>query len=560
MNDAFFRKIHSFSLRMHTQRGFRHAIFFLAALIVVTLYGYYFGTFDQASHIPFLKKTLDPSLFPSDHFFDLRTTHYSYFWLFFLPLLKAGILEYVMFGVHMVSTYLTFWALWRLSITLFRNPTIATVTVIAFIFPHVGFSGFPLFEFSMLNRTVCLAFELFAMSWYLQKKYTRTFLTLGLLYNLHALSVHFFAAMLFFDLLTRIRRDGVGRIVRSAITFLIGAVPVLVWKFGHSGVSFMPQREWFDILNRAVFYHLFNFLSAHNPFVILLTLSGFGSIVLFFIVSRMYSHSELHQSVKNWFIAGMIVCFAQFVATVFFPATILIQSQILRIGVIMSTLTYLYVSAYVVSLAEKDKTTFPYFFTSLLLSPSPILFLVTWIGHIKKITLITRFWNAVVLSCFCIVLVIIYILNLWSPGFFIFPQKTPFVRAQLWAKNNTPKDTIFITPPDIWWMYETEWRVVSERSTVSTLSELLEAAFDPAYISYWKPRFEDVAPGAIQQFDGNFFENRRITYQAFYRNSAAQFTRLSKKYGARYLVTDRKHKYPFPIAYMNEGYVVYTIR
>jgi len=44
----------------------RQLFFILATGLTLGLMGYYFGTFDQVSHIPFLKKLADPSLYPND--------------------------------------------------------------------------------------------------------------------------------------------------------------------------------------------------------------------------------------------------------------------------------------------------------------------------------------------------------------------------------------------------------------------------------------------------------------------------------------------------------------
>jgi hypothetical protein len=101
--------------------------------------------------------------------------------------------------------------------------------------------------------------------------------------------------------------------------------------------------------------------------------------------------------------------------------------------------------------------------------------------------------------------------------------------------------------------------VISERSTVSTLSELLEAAFDPEYIYYWKPRFEDIAPGALAQFKGDYLANFKIANNAFYTNSTERFLLLAKKYKASYLVVDNIHIYNLPVVYRNEGYTVYLL-
>jgi hypothetical protein len=101
--------------RFHHSAVQRHLLFLAAALVTIAVIGYHFGTFDQAIHIPFLKKYADPSLFPGDAFFEMRHQHYSFFWFLFLPFYKWGALEVVLFVVHVFITYFTYWALWTLS-------------------------------------------------------------------------------------------------------------------------------------------------------------------------------------------------------------------------------------------------------------------------------------------------------------------------------------------------------------------------------------------------------------------------------------------------------------
>jgi hypothetical protein len=150
--------------------------------------------------------------------------------------------------------------------------------------------------------------------------------------------------------------------------------------------------------------------------------------------------------------------------------------------------------------------------------------------------------------------------GLWYPGIYIFPHQTAWYDVQIWSKKNTPKNTVFITPPQIWWFYESDWRVFSERSTVSTHSELLEAAFAPEYISYWRPRFAALAPGALENFRGDFFENQRITGRAFYTLSSDQLLGIAQLYGASYLVVEKPHRHDFPLVYENAQFVIYDLR
>ncbi|PIQ71416.1 hypothetical protein COW57_00095 [Candidatus Roizmanbacteria bacterium CG17_big_fil_post_rev_8_21_14_2_50_39_7] len=542
---------------------YKHLLFLALTLFVVLAYGYYFGTFDQSSHIPFLKKTVNPSLFPNDHFFDLRTSHYSYFWLLFIPFYRAGVLEISMFIVHILATYLTFWALWNLSKTLFNNTLTSFLVVVSNALPHIGFSGFPLFEFSMLNRTVSLSFELIAINYYLKKNYFISFFLLGILYNFHILSVHFIIAMIGIDTLLSIRshREKFFSILKAIPIFIVCALPVIIWKANHTGIGVIlhPNREWYSILNNALFYHLFNFISFNNPIVILLTVGGISAIALFFFTQKTIKGNR-HTTIKHFMYAGILILITQLIATYIFPSTIIIQSQVMRIGIFISLFAYLYLAHYVSLWGHRSRVVFIFLATSLLFSFSPLFSLVSLL-LIKQITSTKRMLIGS-LMCLCLFLSVLGALlffNLARPKLSIWPEKTPFYDIQLWAKKNTPKSAVFITPPSKWWLYDVEWRVISERSTVSTLSELLEAAFDPSYVHYWKPRFEDIAPGALVQFKGDYLANFKIANNAYYTNTSERFLYLAKKYNASYLVVEKKRRYRLPILYENKEYIVYSL-
>jgi len=538
---------------------YRHLLFFILTLFVLLIYGYYFGTFDQISHIPFLKKNIDPSLFPGDHFFDLRSSHYSYFWLLFIPFYIANVLEPVMFAFYILSTYLTFWAIWKLSKTLFHNPLTTFLATVASALPHIGFSGFPLFEFSLLNRTVVLPFELFAFRFYLKKNYITTFLILGILYNFHALSVHFVLVMIGADMLIRLIKNKDIKPFLATPLFLITALPVLIWKFSHSGIQMKADWEWFTILDKSVFAHLFNFISFSSPIVVLLTASGISVFILFFIAIKNIPKSPLHDSVVHFMFGGMFVLLVQMCATMFFPLTIIIQSQIVRIGTFLSLFSYIYI-AHLISIHQKPRARFIGLVVCITMSFFPLFLLIPFLFWRIKNTKIFILFSLGMVVLFISTLSILISLNLARPGIHIWPEKTPFYKAQLWAKNNTPQNALFITPPAKWWMYDVEWRVVSERSTVSTLSELLEGAFDPGYIQYWKPRFEDIAPGALSQFKGNYLENLKISNDAYYKNTTERFLFLAKKYNAQYLVVEKKHLYSLPLVYTNNEYSIYSLK
>ena len=201
----------------------RHLLFALATIATVLFVGYYFGTFDQTIHIPFLKKYANPTLFPNDPFLELRFQHYSYFWRFFEPFYRLGVLEVAVFVVHVAVVYGTYWSLWDLSQTLFASSLAGLITVMGFSYPHIGFAGFPVIEFSLLNRTFVLPFLLLAINLFLRRRYVLAFFIIGLMYNLHVISVQFVLAMFLLDGLVEFRRIGWRTLVMPGCVPGVGA-------------------------------------------------------------------------------------------------------------------------------------------------------------------------------------------------------------------------------------------------------------------------------------------------------------------------------------------------
>jgi len=552
----------SFADRLACSAFQRHLLFLTASLLTIVIIGYHFGTFDQNIHIPFLKKYADPALYPAnEEFFALRRQHYSFFWFLFLPFYRLGVLEPTLFVVHVAATHLTFWAVWDLSLTLFGDPLAGLLTVLALIFPHIGFSSFPIFEFSLLNRTFVLPFLLWAMTLFLRGRHVWAFALLGVLYNLHVLSVNFVLCMFLLAAALDFRRIGWRRIGLGLGVFGLGAFPVLIWRFTSPPVRLAPNPEWFSIISRGMFYHLFYFVASF-PHIWLVTLAGLSALGLF-IIARRRNLSPQHDRTATIFVSAVLIILGvQIIATYLWPVTILIQSQIVRAGLLALILGYVYFAGY---LAMRYRTDPPgrgdfgwlmaaTVFSTLPTAPSLVLAVQRWAQPGRRVLaavsvagmLAATFWAA-------------FTYDLWSPGIYIYMRPTPWHEAQVWARDNTPENAVFITPMHLWWLYDADWRVFSERSQVVTLSDLLEIALVPDYLDAWKQRFEVLAPGAMEQFRGDFFENLTLTSQAFYSLSADDFLRVARQYGASYLVVEKPHRYDWPVAYENRGFVVYRL-
>jgi len=586
MGPHFLTALTAFAERIQHSRVQRHFLFAALTIFTVSFLGYHFGTFDQFVHLPFLKAYVDPTLYPNDPFVALRDQNYSYFWRLFEPIYRLDlwlverypeamrqwpeplILGSVLFLLHLLATHLTFWALWRLSLELFDHPLTALITAAMFAMPHTGFAGFPVIEFSLLNRTFVLPFLLLALWLFLRRRYWLAFALLGVLYNLHVLSVNFALAMFLLDCVLEWRRIGPRNTAVGLALFVIMALPVLIWRAsdpGQNGSSLALRPEWLDIVARGTLLNLF-YLIAPYPHILFSTLSGLSAVALFFIARR--SVSSPHQRTLMIFMSAVLVILSvQVVTAHWLPITILIQLQIIRAGVFALIFAYLYFTRYIVAryqagaLSDGDALALGLALFTGTFAVAPLLawLVIRWVK--------APAWRragalVVIVGMLAFTVGLANALNIWRPGLYPFAQRTAWYEAQRWARDHTPKAALFITPPHLWWLFTPEWRVFSERASVATIVELMQAGLAPSHLDVWRPRFEALAPGAIAQFRGNILENIGIIARAFYGLSSDELARLARHYQASYLVVEKLQSpsRPWLVVYENEGFIIYDLR
>ncbi len=553
-----------FAEKLQQDARLRHLFFLAATAATVLVIGYHFGTFDQAMHIPLLKAQLNPALYPGDPFIELSGSYYSYYWRFFGVFLRLGWLEPALFITHLLCTYLAYWAFWELSQTLFQRPLAALLGTVGFIVPHLGFTGFPVFEIAPLARTFALPFLLMALNQFLRGRVPLAFLTAGLMYNIHAVSVHFILAMFGLACLVDFRRIGWQRIALGLGGFILTALPVLVWKSTGDPVDFSLRPEWLALLNRTLFYHLFVMVAPY-PGTLASLIGGVSAIAMFFIAAP-YARANQPQTTRTATIfiwAGILVLLFNFVTVLWLPITIVIQSQITRIGLWTLILGYLFFANYLAKLIETralPRTAQWSLLGAFIFSPVPVLTVLVW-------ALVTRLKSPAALRAVSAalppVIAAIYVtaifIQFWTPGIYIYGKQTDWVQTQVWAREHTPVWARFITPPHLWNVQNADWRVHSERASVVTLSEIAMAAFRPGYEQHWLPRFAEVAPGALEQFGADYFTNVQITARAYASLSDSALNAAACRYNAQYAVVEKPSARALPVVYANDGFVVYAV-
>ena len=552
----------AFADRLTEKTALRQISFLGVALLAIWISGYHFGTFDQVVHLPFLKKFADTGLYPNDPFLDLRREHYSVFWLMFIPAYKAGILEPAMFAVHVVATYGLVWMFWELSETLFHNNLANLLSILLLVFPHFGMPGFQIIEFSLLNRTFVLPFILGAIILYLRRQYLPAFVLLGVMFNLHVIYVGFALTMVLCDSLLRLPEVGWKNLLKGIILFICCALPVLIWRAGSSPIDLQVRPDVLKLISSALLagaYYLF--LPA--PQVWGSTLQGLACLA-FFSLGRSLNLSEHDRAMTNVVYAIGLVLLVQLITTYWVPIIFILQLQILRIGVFLLIIGYIYFAGYVAKGMQTGKLrgiSGGLVTVSFVTYPSPLLPILFLAGERWLAKYRWREWAGI--GAFSLILAATFyssvISGIWAPGFYIFEPKTAWTETLDWARNHTARDAMFITPPQILSHYTPDWRTFSVRGTLATLVEVFEFPH-PEYFPGWQERFEALAPGAIEHFDGNYVDTFSLTKNAYYSLKPEDYLRTAQHYKVRYLVVEKPHLQPFPIVYENEGFAVYDLQ
>jgi hypothetical protein len=85
-------------------------------------------------------------------------------------------------------------------------------------------------------------------------------------------------------------------------------------------------------------------------------------------------------------------------------------------------------------------------------------------------------------------------------------------------------------------------------------------ALAPSHYDYWKERFTQLAPGAIEQFAGDFFANQRIVKAAFDTLTEADLLRIAGRYGVDYIVLEQPRTLGLPaLDCRNPEYTLYQV-
>jgi hypothetical protein len=306
-------------------------IIFVLALFSLSISSYRYGIGDQLIDIPYIKYLLNPTLYPGDQLIPLLEQKASYFWPLFSNIFKITGIEYGFFILQLISLFFFLYMVWRLTYLVTTSQKAAYIAVLLFIIAKYSFGYSSLFSYSsFIPRNFTIGFILWTIVLFLSNKQYYAFFLLGLLSNLHVISIipvliSFGVYLLFFS--------NFKALIKNILLYLIGASPV-IYKFlsnhGESGNQTL-NAEYLDYYN-----------SVLTPFYIQTTLHGYLQfynallIIVFTLIALKFVKLPDINSLKLFKILTVVSALLVIVSVVFensYPIPFFIQLQMGRSGV-----------------------------------------------------------------------------------------------------------------------------------------------------------------------------------------------------------------------------------
>ncbi|MFC1597290.1 DUF6798 domain-containing protein [Planctomycetota bacterium] len=137
-----------------------HLVLLAMPFLAILLNGYLHGARDQEHYLPEIMHVADPSFFPKDYLFDEPSGEFTLWVRGMAFLARRFSLEAVCFLGYLVSQYVLFWAVYHVSLNVFRCRGSALLALfLLVILKAVGGTSMNTFEpnFSVRNPAVALA-------------------------------------------------------------------------------------------------------------------------------------------------------------------------------------------------------------------------------------------------------------------------------------------------------------------------------------------------------------------------------------------------------------------
>jgi hypothetical protein len=537
-----------------------------ARLLAYPLYGYAIGMHNHSIQIPLVRHLQDPKLFPSDLFVATLDNYTSFLW----PTM-AWATQYVSMDVafatgHFLAELVLLGGVFALAAATFRETRWAPYAALWSVLwanPHIGGESIHWFYFT--HTQVAAAIAVWCLALAARGAWKAAFLLTGLVFNIHAMEAVYIGVMLGLATLTEPHLM-VRRLLGGGIVAALAATPGLYWLSSSGALGSPPDLA---ALLRAFFpehFYISAFTAAQWKMLAVV-------VIVLVIASLGVKKTDGAKRLLAMIAGAVVLLVFGAVASELRPTPTLLKLHVLRAIPTLIVLTLVLASGWLAALAEEREQP---------LSAIAFLMIVVTVplgigldsldfdsplhrgvagmavaSGIAALLLLLKGRTAGGVSVALMAFVVAFACIL--PTREIAPlqgeaKRNDWVATQHWARENTPIDARFFTPPMVH-----GFRTFSERSVAAEWLDGSATMFDAEYASYWRAWYLDMGGQFADAYERRIWDRLGAVYA---ERSLADLTLLARKYDADYMVVPRGRLDSSPDStplYRNGSYAVIAI-
>ncbi|OGL39038.1 MAG: hypothetical protein A2043_08395 [Candidatus Schekmanbacteria bacterium GWA2_38_9] len=623
---------------IESQNRFLKSVKTPVILAVITLNSILLNSYryDYNIYLSLISAKKDLLLFQRDIFVQTLLKHeIGWFWKIAYLLSEYLSKERTFFLLHLVTLYFTIYGIYSLSLTLFKKPLVGYISVILF---SIGIRQWivdapQIYYFFVHHSSFSLPFLIFAINYFIRKKYVPALFLTGIVVNFQLMYAFFVSFIFLLYLFLNIKKVGVKTLCLSLSAFIIPAVPGLIPIFGNFG-KMEVGKEWYDVVKWTLWIHIYPSKWGFDMF------RNFFIFLIAFIISfKVSPFSEDKKTIKTFFLGILLLCAAGTIFSEYKPIPTIMQLHLWRSTWIYFIIALCFISNFLVSsfneniwrkfgvigtglvitsyVTTKFNSPRCYYETPYWLLPLFLLFIIAYdsridlgkfrfmiqalvcsvSGAVLVSTIFSRFRNsffdigrerlAIFIACLFFLFIIavtekylktenkkslliifalifaliinfaiIYERKGFSVYFRGYDEKNvnPWIDIQLYAKNNTDKNSLFVVPP---YTANPDFRMFSERASFGDwIDGGLTIFFGNDYGKKWLERMRDLGLSGETNFDVGLVRER----EEYNSINEDKLLNVAKKYNANYAVFEKPKELSLPLVYENRKYRLYALK
>ncbi len=305
-------------------------IIFILAVFSVFINGYFYGGADSALRSTIIKKMLDPTLYKNDLMVGQSSTFYTYVHYLLMPFYRLFGIETVSFFSYLLGHFFSYIAVFCLAKFLFKDNKVALLSVILLMVNKPAMGG-ETFRPYFLESEFALPVLLFAFMFMLKKRYLISSFLAGIAVNLHITSAMPAFGILFIYMLFNYKKIGIKTIAYSAVVFIFGALPMLLWiLLQKSSMQLIMPEFILNVMKLTLVHHFFPLTWFTNKIYIERWIRFFAFFAAFLVAFKYKPEKGMHKAVKTFFYGLVILLLGVIFFTYIIPQPLIMNLQFFR--------------------------------------------------------------------------------------------------------------------------------------------------------------------------------------------------------------------------------------